>query len=190
MNAAKQAAWLFCVLVVLACSGLYFASSKPVAKLDEKSLSQSVDMVITNLSVHRYDEKGRLINSLQTPEMQHIPANNTHLLKSPRIFIVQENQPAWEISSQQAQSIHGGQQITFTDKVIIHQDKSEHGQESTMKTEELTYFAKTKIASTDKTVRFEQPGSIVHSDGMKAYLNEKRIQLLNKARAIYEPKHA
>lgn len=190
MNAAKQAAWLFCALVALACSGLYFASSTPVARLDDKILSLSADTIITNLTVRRFDTAGKIVNYLQTPEVQHIPNNNTHFFKSPHMKLSQADQPAWEISAKQAKAINGGEQITFIHDVIIHQDKSDRTQESTMKTEELSYFPKEKLASTELAVSFEQPGRIVHSEGMRAYLAKKRIQLLSQARATYEPKHA
>ncbi|WED43896.1 LPS export ABC transporter periplasmic protein LptC [Legionella cardiaca] len=188
MNAAKQAAWLFCVLIALACSGWYFASSNVINKLDDKTLSQSADTIVTNLTVRRFDEQGALINYLQTPEMQHIPAENTHLLKMPQIMIVQPGQPAWQIHSDTARAIHGGEQITFIHNVIVHQNKGEHTQESTMKTEELVYFPKEKLAMSELAVSFEQPGSIVHSQGMKAYLADKRVQL-SRAHATYEPRN-
>ncbi|KTD07097.1 LPS export ABC transporter periplasmic protein LptC [Legionella jamestowniensis] len=188
MNAAKQAAWLFCALIVLACSGWYFAGSTTIVKLDDKTLSQSPDTLVTNLTVRRFDEKGKLINYLYTPQMQHIPAENTNLLKTPKIIITQPGQPAWQISSEHAKAIHGSEQITFIRHVVVHQNKGERSQESTMKTEKLLYFTKEKLATTDLAVSFEQPGSIVHSQGMKAYLADKRVQL-SKAHATYEPKH-
>ncbi|CEK11128.1 LPS export ABC transporter periplasmic protein LptC [Legionella hackeliae] len=189
MNAAKQATWLFCALIALACSGWYFASSTAIVKLDDKTLSQSADVIVTNLTVRRFDEEGKLINYLHTPQMQHIPADNTNLLKTPQIIITQPGQPAWQINSDHAKAIHGGEKITFIRNVIVHQNKGEHSQESTMKTEELTYFPKEKLATTDLAVSFEQPGSTVHSQGMKAYLADKRVQLLSRAHATYEPKH-
>lgn len=191
MNAAKQAAWLCCLLLVLAGSGLYFASAKPVKRLDDTVLSKTADMVISNLTVRRFDEKGKLINYLRSPEAQHIPENNTHLFKTPRLSLAQENQPDWEISSETAKAVNGGTKITFSRDVVVHQGKNKRGQESTMKTEELDYFSKTKVASTDLPVSFEQPGSIVHSTGMRANLEDKQIQLLSQARATFEPaKHA
>lgn len=190
MNAAKQAIWLFFVLIALACSGWYFASSEPVIKLDDKTLSKSADIIVLNLIVRRFDTSGKVVNYMQTPKMFHIPDNNTHFLKTPQITITQPGQPAWEISSESAKSIHGGEEITFIHNVVVHQNKSEHSQESTIKTEALTYFPKEKLATTKLAVSFEQPGSIVHSEGMRAYLDDKRVQLLSKARATYEPKHA
>lgn len=190
MNASKQALGLFFTLVALACSGWYFASSQPsLIRLDEKALSREADGIILDLTVSRYDESGKLASYLQTSRLEHIPQNETHFLQSPRIVIEEPNQPAWEITASQARAFHKGEKIIFTHHVVIHQAKSETTQESTITTEKLVYFPKKKLATTEQAVRFEQPGSVVYSQGMKAYLADKRVEL-SKARATYEPKRA
>lgn len=188
MNAVKQAAWLLCALLALACSSLYFASAKPPRQLDDAVLAKTPDMLASQVVVRRFNETGRLIHYLEAPAVQHIPENNTHLLQSPHLSLAEANQPSWEISAKQAKTIKGGEQITFSQNVVLRQNKDKKGQESIMKTEELHYFVRSKLASTDLPVSFEQPGSIVHSKGMKAYLNDKRIRL-SQAHATFEPKH-
>jgi len=190
MNAAKQAVWLFFILITLAGSGWYFSGSSDKNRLDEKTLATTADTIVKGLTVRQYDTEGKLANLLESPEMHHIPDNNTNLLYSPHIVIAQVNQPAWDIQSQKARSIQGGEQITFLGKVIIHQDKGERVQESTMRTDSLDYFPHKKFAATSLAVIFEQPGSIVQAIGMNAYLDEKRVELLGKARATYVPSHA
>ncbi|KTC85608.1 MULTISPECIES: LPS export ABC transporter periplasmic protein LptC [Legionella] len=190
MNAVKQAAWLCCVLIALACSGWYYVSStSSVNRLDDQTLSNSADMIISNLTVKRFDEMGKLVNYLFSPEVQHIPNNNMHFFSSPRLALTeaQGNQPAWEISSKQGKAINGGERIIFTNDVVVHQNKGQHNQESTLKTEELTYLPKDKLATSQVAVSFEQPGRTVHSEGIKVYLADKRVQLLNQARATFEP---
>jgi len=187
MNAGKQAAWLLTALIALACSGWYFASSTAVIKLDDQTLSTITDVIISDLTVHKYDTKGHLANYLKTPLMQHTPLNNSHWFKNPDIMIAQPNQPAWTIRSQEATSIRGGDEITFNRNVVIHQGHDQHTQESTLTTEEITYFPKTKFAMTKKDVTFVQPGNTIKSTGMNAYLAEKRVQLLSQARGTYEP---
>jgi lipopolysaccharide export system protein LptC len=187
MIAAKQAAWLFIALISLACSGWYFAGSSVTFKLDDHTLSTTTDMVVNNLTVHQFDGDGKLVNYLQTPLMHHIPTNNTHVLKTPHIIIAQENQPDWDIHALQATALYGGQEITFNKSVVVHQGKDDHTQESTFKTEAITYFPKDKMATTLLDVTYETPGNIVQATGMKAYLAEKRVQLLSQARGKYEP---
>ncbi|KTD66182.1 LPS export ABC transporter periplasmic protein LptC [Legionella spiritensis] len=189
MNAAKQAVWLFFTLIALACSGYYFASSSPVEKLDDKTLSQTADTIITHLNVRQFDEQGKLINYLKTPELQHVPENDTHLLQSPEIVIAQPDQPDWEIRSRRAKAVHGGKEITFINDVTVHQQSGEKTQESTLRTNELTYYPQQKLATSALTVTYERPGSIIYSDGMKAWLADKHVKLLSRARATYEPNH-
>ncbi|MCL5272814.1 MAG: LPS export ABC transporter periplasmic protein LptC [Gammaproteobacteria bacterium] len=187
MNAAKQALWLLLTFIVLAGSGWYLSNSKKIATLDNDALSTSIDTTVNHLTVRQFDNKGSLINLLTTPLMEHIPKEDTHLLKAPHIIIKQDDQPAWEINSIKAKSIDGGARITFIEQVVVHQNPGDKTQESTLKTEEVTYFPKEKRATTNLFVTFEQPGNIIQSTGMNAYLDEKRVELLHKARGSYEP---
>lgn len=188
MNAAKHAVWLFVTLLALACSGWYFSGSDLIIKLDEETLANTADSIVIGLEVRQFNAEGKLLNFLESPEMQHIPKEDTNLFTSPHFLLGQENQPNWDIRSNKAKSINKGDQITFIEKVVIHQDKGERNEESTLKTEELLYFPKQKFATTALAVVFEQPGSVVNSIGMNAYLEDKHVELLGKAHAIYKPK--
>lgn len=188
MNASKQAAWLFIALICLAASGWYFASSsKKFELLDDETLSTTADAIITNLTVQKFDLQGHLVNALNTPLLHHIPRHNQHWLKNPSIVVSQEAQAPWEIHSDQATSLNGGDQITFSQHVILEQ-KEKNSVKNTVLTEELTYFPNTKFATTDQEITLKQPGSIVHSLGMEAWLSEKRVKLLHQARGQYDPK--
>jgi lipopolysaccharide export system protein LptC len=187
MSAAKQAAWLFCVMIALACSGWYFASTPAPTKLDEETLANTPDYIINNVSIRQFDAAGTLTNFIESPELQHIPNQDTNRILSPHISIKQEKQPNWDIRSEQALAVNRNEKITFTKNVVIHQEKGENNQPSTFKTEELVYFPKKKFATSSVAILFEQPGSTVHAIGMNAYIEDKRIELLGNARAIYEP---
>lgn len=190
MNAAKQAGWLFLILITLACSGWYFAStSSHTFKLDDKTLSSTPDTIISHLTVKQFDDNGHVSNYLQTPYMEHVPLNNTHQLVTPHIIVTQKNQTPWEIHAMEATALHGGQKITFNKHVIIHQKQNEQTQETTLKTEQITYFPKKQLATTPKDVTFVQAGNVVESTGMRAYLAENHVQLLNNARGTYAATH-
>ena len=188
MNSAKQTTWLFLTLVTLACSSwYYYAYKKPIVILDSETLSSTVDTTVTQLTVRQFDSTGQLANLLTSPLMEHIPKDNIHLLQTPHITINQKDQPSWEIRSLKAKSFEGGQWIVFSNKVVVHQNPDAKTQESTLKTEEITYYPKEKKATSDLFVTFEQPGNIVESTGMNAYLDEKRVELLHGAKGSYDP---
>lgn len=187
MNIVKQTIWLFFAAFLLIGSGWYYKQLKPSIRLDNETLSTTIDSTVSKLTVRQFNEKGELVNLLTTPLMEHIPKDNVHLLQTPHIIIKEQDQPAWEINSLTAKSYEGGERITFINKVVVHQNADKKTQESTFKTEKVTYFPKEKRATTDLFVTFEQPGNIVESTGMNAYLEEKRVELLHGAKGSYAP---
>lgn len=186
---AKNAGWLFLILVTLAFSGWYFASSKAHYKLDDKTLNLTADNRITNLTLVQYDKSGHKVHQLKTPQMIHIPNENTNYFTEPRIIIIQDKQQPWEIQAKEGTSVKGGEKITLRSNVIIEQYLSSQGEKNHFETEMLDYYPQKKMAETDQSIHYEQPGAVVESLGMRAWLEDKRIQLLSRARGHYEPSH-
>ncbi|WP_058535629.1 LPS export ABC transporter periplasmic protein LptC [Legionella saoudiensis] len=187
MNAAKQVIWLFLLLVTLAGSGWYYSHSSSIMRLDSETLANSVDTTISKVKVRQFDEKGALTTLLATPKMRHIQKGDMYFFQKPHILVSQEQQPPWDIRSKHAKSFAGGERIVFIGDVVVHQTQGDNVQASTLKTEEVTYYPKEKKASTDLLVTYEQPGNIIQSQGMNAYLDEKRVELLHQARGSYVP---
>lgn len=184
----KQAFYYFSLFGLLVFTSSYFGFSNDFKKIDEARLSQTPDMFVHNITVRTFDTKGALANQLTSPFMEHLPQDNTHVFTAPNILVQQNDEPAWTIQSKKAKAIHGGQQITFTEDVIVHQNPGEKNQESTLTTEKIVYYPKEKKASTDLLVTFTQSGHVVQSTGMKADLEQKSLQLLQKAKGYYAPK--
>ena len=127
------------------------------------------------------------MHSLTTPLMQHIPQGNINWFLNPHIVITQQGESSWEIRSQEAKSLNNGERILFLKQVVVHQKHYGNNQESTLKTEKITYFPQEKRASTDQLVTYTQPGNWIQSMGMNAYLEEKKVELLHQARGSYAP---
>lgn len=189
MNAAtKQATWLFLGLITLACLGWHFVRmSTPTARLDAHTLATTPDSMVTGLKVKQFDAKGSLVNFLESPQMQHVPDKNTNVFTTPHIVVTENPGEAWDIRAKQAISLNKGDEIKFVNDVLIQQKNSSQQAQNTFTTDELFYYPKQKFASTNHKVTFKQAGTIVHSVGMQAYLDEKHVKLLNRTHAIYHP---
>lgn len=189
MNSARQPAIIFALMLLLAAAGWYAASSSHLNfHLDDQTLSQIPDAVVKDLTYKQFDNTGKLVNELRTDLLLHIPLKDQHWLRMPRVKVIEADQSQWLISAKQALATQGGEAITFKRDVVVHQPANGKHAESTFKTEEIIYYPKTKLAATDKAVRFEQPGTVVQSRGMRADLAEKRVQLLHQARGSYQSK--
>lgn len=185
MSAARKAGYFLLLLIALCYISWYLASAPTLTQLDEHTLLTTADTVVYALTVRQFDKQGHLLNQLNTPLLRHIPKNNSHLIKDPHIIVSQNNHPTMTIHSQFATALYGGREITFKQDVVIHQAKDDKNPESSLKTEKITYFTKAQLAVTDLPVSWEQAGNCVQAIGMKAFLAEKRVQLLSKARGTY-----
>lgn len=187
MNTLRQSLFILSLLAVLIYSGWHFSNKTQKFQLDNETLSSIPDYMVSNLQVKQFDKQGALANQLTAPYMEHIPKGDINLLQNPHVIVAQKDESTWDIRSLKAKAFNGGEKITFMEDVIIHQSEVEKGSESTMKTQEITYFPKEKRASTNLLVSFERPGNFIQSKGMNAFLDEKRIELLHQARGSYVP---
>lgn len=191
MNGAKQATWLFLTLILLATSGWYFAKSPEEVLLDNQILIKTPDMYVADLTVKQFDEQGKLAHQIKTPGLFHIPQDDRYQIRTPDVFVFHQHNDIWHIQSQKASLIQGGETITFDDNVVISQMTAlSQAAVSVMKTESLTYLPKTKKALTSRFVSFEQAGTQIESEGMEAWLAEKKVHLLHKARGHYVPNYS
>ena len=184
---SKQVIGILFTVAVVIYSGWYHSHPKIKNQLDDATLSSTVESTVTQLSVHQFNTEGELATVLTTPLMEHIPKGDMNVFQKPHIIIAQKDQPSWEIRSLKGQSFDQGQRIVFIKQVVVHQNPGKKTLESTLKTEEVTYYPKEKKAQTDLLVTFEQPGNFIQSTGMNAYLDEKRVELLHQARGSYVP---
>jgi lipopolysaccharide export system protein LptC len=182
----KQTFWMFAVFCILACSAWNYKHIQKSVGLDAETLANTEDLVVSTFSVKQFDAKGVLTHLMESPELTHISHQDTHFIKLPHIMVKEANKPVWNIHSQTAKAIQKGSKIIFSNQVVIQQ--AVNG--TNLKTEELIYFPKKKFATSDAMVTVTQPGSIVRSKGINAYLGENPMVSLNKAHATYEPAHA
>lgn len=180
-NFIKKGVWLLLTLTGFVFFSLQLSKQHGIEKPRLHLLAAGVDAAIFNLSVHQFDENGTLKNTLFTPEVIHFPQKKMHQLREPIITVHQDNQPDWQIRSQTAHALLGNKKITFLGDVLIQQP--EKGNQ--VHTESLTYYTEKRIATSSAMIEFKQPGTIVHSQGMRAYLDKKIIQLLGKPYATF-----
>ncbi len=191
MNKSKIINWSCVIVTICLCFFWYHMSyiSNDKISIDKELLKKSIDVTITDISVKEFDKNGQLINFLETPKIEHIPKNNTHILTNPYIIVQEENKEPWYINAKLAKATNGGTKITFSDDVKIMQKKPVGTGDFLLSTEEITYFPGKKYAITTKNVKLQQNNSIVEATGLKAFLAESRIQFLKNARGHYEQKN-
>ena len=192
MRKTKLINWICIIITGLIFSFWYYISSTDnnAFTIDKDKLKNSVDATISDISFKEFNDKGKLTNFLETPMIEHVPKNNTHLLTQPHIIVREENKEPWDISAKYAKAVKGGKKIVFSNDVSIIQKKDIGEGNILLSTEEITYFPNKKYAITRKNVRLQQNNSIVKATGLKAFLAENRIKFLSNTRGHYEKENS
>ena len=180
-DSLKKGVWLLAALMGFGCFFLQLSHQHAIEKPQFRVFTVGADAVVLNLAVQQFDASGSIKNTLFTPEVIHLPQQKMHQLRQPLITIHEDNQPDWQIRANTAHALYGGKQINFLGDVLIQQPEKDNQ----VSTPSLTYYTDKQLAISLAKVEFKQPGSIVHSQGMRAYLDKKVIQLLSQPHATF-----
>jgi lipopolysaccharide export system protein LptC len=186
----KQYIYLFILFIVLGFSGSYYLqSSFKNNRLPKSVLAYLPDIVVEDLTVTQFNEKGLLAHYFHTPQLIHYPHQNFSQFIQPQIILVppSENNAPWTIRADKGESKDGVDKITLIDNVVFHQDASGTEKEKTISTSEITYYPQKDWAVTHKMIIFEEPGLRVQSQGMTAQLKKQQIHLLQQVSTTYVP---
>ena len=189
MNSTKGITGLFSILVIMAAAAWFFLTESAPPMLDQNVLNHSPDHRFTSLEIEQFDTAGNRLHALQTPYAHHIPGEKNLWLKTPRIWVTEANQPAWTIQSQEAVISDDGQEVVFKHQVEVEHGTFKNTPAGILKSEQISYFPKTQLASTPLKITWEQEDNTLEAMGMKANLAEHQVDLLHDARATYRPAH-
>lgn len=174
----------FVILFALCFLGWYFGSTPIFRRLDHETLSHTIDMRITQVYFEQYDEHGELLNRVITPELTHIPSENTFFLTTPDIHFRHDDSSAlWHLQAKEAQTQHGTDKITFKKEVVLEQPQTKTSPGTTLHTSILTYDMKQHKLSTQEGVIFNQGKTHLESNSVNAILDEKHHPQYAIARA-------
>lgn len=134
----------------------------------------------------RMNDLGQLSSRIYTSQVVHYPHDDVSNFKDPNIIVFTPDREPWNVTAQQGVSQHGVTQVTLKNNVRVHQNAGPNNQELTLTTNSLTIFPENQTAQTDQPVTIIQPGTLINSVGLRADLKKGVVELLSKARGVYE----
>lgn len=149
--------------------------------------------ILHNSVNRRYDTDGQLNSVFEAEESRYFqvnPKRRTHKdyaeLKLPKLTLHSSEKPPWRITADEGKAEKNGDLIKLWGNVHIWQ-QDEFGQISELTTPYLVVKPEQQYAETDKPVMIVSAGSTTNAVGMKAFLQQDKIQLLSQVRGIHEP---
>lgn len=178
--------WIFSTLLLCGLAwSLWLYTHSLTPHIQKNTGQEQPDFYLMQLRSKRFNTKGNLIQQLEADQAIHYSTNDKTQFINPQIILFKAQQQPWTITAKFALSTNAFQQITFWDHVRIQQPQSANNPASTILTQRLTYKPPLRYAETDRPITLRQPHMEIKSVGMRAYLDEGRVELLSHASGRY-----
>lgn len=145
----------------------------------------SVDFFVVNPHTQQFKEDGSLNYRMKADKLEHIKATDITLMSQPDLLLYRQNEAPWHVQSQRGEVAPAGKQVELIDDVRVQRTDNKNRQ-TLLTTSRLTVFPDKEYAETSQAVKIDAANGVTTATGMKAYLNEGRMDLLSNVRGQHE----
>ena len=144
------------------------------------------DFYMENFTTVTMDETGEPSRRLEAAYMAHFPDTGTKEFSEPYLVMYREEATPWHIRAERGWVSATGDVMLMLGKVQIWQDREDGSRHMTVDTEDLRVLPGSDYGETDKPVVIATETSTTRGVGMRAYLEQSRMELLSLVSTHYE----
>lgn len=175
------------ILVVIAAIS-YWALDKltedDLAKLSK--LAHYPDYYMENFTTITMNQDGKPKNKLYADYMAHYPDDNTSELHQPELEIFRENKQPIHVRSDRGWVTSNNEVILLKGNVYLYQNDDNGKLKTELLAEDAKVLVGEKYAETDNPTTLINGKSTTTAVGMRAYLQEQRLEFLSNVRTTIE----
>jgi lipopolysaccharide export system protein LptC len=184
---------IFPLTLMLALAALTFwlryATEMPTERHDGKN-RHDPDFIVTDGTLRRIDEAGRLQSTLSAATIRHYPDDDSTDMIKPHLAYYYPTRPTVTIVAAQGHSNKDNQQVELSGDVQITRAATDKGEAMNGFTEQLTVLPDDEKAYTKSPVLITQGKSWVKGVGLQADTRAQTYVLESQAVASLESKSA
>lgn len=128
---------------------------------------------------------GKPRRRLEADYLEHFPDTGTSELQEPYLIVYKGARPPWHVRSRRGSVSPDGNVILLTGPVHIWRDDAQGQRTVDLHTRDVRWVANASYGQTDKPVLIRTPTSETTGVGMKAWLEQDRIQVLSRVHTHY-----
>jgi len=145
------------------------------------------DYYMENFTTTNMEQDGTLKNRLEAEYMAHYPDDNTTELKKPRLMVPREDSQPVNIIADKGWVTADNKVILLSGNVNLWQNDAGGNKKIEIITSDVRILTDEEYAETDQPATFTGKGTTVRAVGVRAYLKEGRLKLLNNVHATISP---
>ncbi|MFZ4538858.1 LPS export ABC transporter periplasmic protein LptC [Propionivibrio sp.] len=184
---------LFPLSILLALTALTFwlryATEMPEERRDGKN-RHDPDYIITDATLRKLDQTGRLKYTLIAADIRHYPDNDSTDLTKPNLVYLHASRPTVTMSADRGHISEDGEQADFSGNVRIHRAATAKDEAMIATMPQLTVLPDEEKAYTKSPVLITQGQSWAKGVGMQVDNRAQTYVLESQAFAVLESSHA
>jgi lipopolysaccharide export system protein LptC len=145
-----------------------------------------VDYYMENFTITSMNQQGQPRQDLSAARMEHYSSDDSTALTEPRIVVYKEGTAPWHINANRGWISADGEIVLLKGNVTIERPAENNKGTMKLSTSELRIRPDDEYAETDKAVVMEGDGTQTQAIGMRAYMKQGKLHLLNRVRGRYE----
>jgi len=180
--------WQLAIILIIIAAFSYWALDK-LTEDDATKLSKLAhypDYYMENFTTLTMNQDGTPKNRLNAVYMAHYPDDNTSELHEPELKIFRNEKPPINVKSDTGWVTSNNDVILLNGNVYLHQNDDDGNLKLELITKDARVLVDQKYAETDKAATLISKKSTTTSIGMRAYLQEQRMEFLNNVQTTIE----
>lgn len=179
--------YLLLALAVALTNWLYLSATRPGSPADQPG-ADTPDAFADNIIVSSLNVDGTLTQRLWAEHSEHFPGEGDTTLTAPYVEVYKPDGPPWRIRARHGWISGDGKEIHLSGEVQMLRAAGPNNKSSAAYTEEIRFWPERDYAETPRRIRYETKGFEMTALGMRAWIDESRVELLNRVHAIQQPK--
>lgn len=147
------------------------------------------DYYIEQARATRYDASGKRLQTLESPQVTHYPANDLALMEDPLVHHYGRDGQLWRITANKAE-LRSQQEVFLQDNVRITPLNPDSPYLPEFVTQRLWVDLPTEFAHTPDPITLSSPGGITQGKGLNLRLDTGLAEIPEQATGQYQPQPA
>lgn len=145
------------------------------------------DFYMDDFEITTMDEQGRPWRRLSAAHMAHFPTTSTKEFTEPRLVIYRVQGTPWHVASERGWISADDEVLLLLGKVDIWRNNLAGEREIHIETRDLKVLPESQFGETEMPVVITTAQARTQGKGMRAYLDQSRLELLSEVRTTIEP---